>query len=102
MSQLNQSFLKWLIVVGIIEGTSTLILFLVAMPLKYAADMPMAVSIAGSIHGVLFIALVGLFVLGRSVVPLSNGLMWAGILGAIVPFGPFIVDVKLFKMLNEN
>lgn len=72
------------------------------MPLKYSADMPMAVSIAGSIHGVLFIALVGLFVLGRSVVPLSNGLMWAGILGAIVPFGPFIVDVKLFKLLDEG
>lgn len=102
MSQLNQSFLKWLIVVGLIEGTSTLFLFFVAMPLKYSADMPMAVSIAGSIHGVLFIALVGLFVLGRSVVPLSNGLMWAGILGAIVPFGPFIVDVKLFKLLDEG
>ena len=100
MPQLNQTFLKWLIVLGLIEGISTLVLFCVAMPLKYHADMPMAVTIAGSIHGVLFIALVGLFVLGRTVVPYSAGLMWVGILGAIVPFGPFIVDVKLMRMLS--
>ena len=100
MAKLNRTFLKWLIVVGLFEGTSTLVLFLVAMPMKYLGDMPMAVTIAGSIHGVLFVALVGLFVLGRTVVPLTNGLMWIGILGAIVPFGPFLVDIKLMKMLE--
>ena len=41
--------------VGIVEAISFLLLLGVAMPLKYAAGMPMAVKIAGWIHGLLFI-----------------------------------------------
>ncbi|MDC3378775.1 DUF3817 domain-containing protein, partial [Planctomycetota bacterium] len=51
---MNTAFLKKLRLLGIIEGTSTLLLFGVAMPLKYLNDMPMAVTVAGSLHGVLF------------------------------------------------
>jgi integral membrane protein len=99
---MNRPFLKGLIALGIIEGTSTLVLFGIAMPLKYMADMPMAVSIAGAIHGMLFVALVGMFLWGRSAIPLSNKLVGWGIVGAILPFGPFIVDVPLYKMLKEG
>ena len=97
---MNQPFLKGLIALGLIEGTSTLVLFGIAMPLKYMADMPMAVSIAGAIHGMLFVALVGMFIWGRSAIPLSRKLVGWGIIGAILPFGPFIVDVPLYKMLK--
>ena len=100
MRRLNRAYLKWLIVVGLLEGVSTLVLFFVAMPMKYFGDTPMAVTIVGPIHGVLFVALVGLFVMGRTIVPYDNRLMWLGILGAIVPFGPFIVDITLLRMLN--
>lgn len=41
--------------VALIEGVSLLVLFGVAMPLKYLADMPQAVRIVGWLHGVLFI-----------------------------------------------
>ncbi len=37
------------------EAVSTVILFFVAMPLKYLADIPEAVRIAGSIHGFLVV-----------------------------------------------
>ena len=40
----------------IIEGISYLFLAGVAMPLKYAFDMPAAVRVGGWIHGVLFVA----------------------------------------------
>ena len=40
---------------GFIEGMSLLILLFIAMPLKYWADYPMAVTIVGSVHGGLFI-----------------------------------------------
>ena len=40
---------------GLIDGTSLLVLFCVAMPLKYFADMPMAVTIVGTIHGYIVI-----------------------------------------------
>ena len=38
------------------EGVSFLVLLLVAMPLKYLANMPMAVTIVGGLHGILFVA----------------------------------------------
>ncbi len=102
MQNLNQRFLRWLFVGGLIEGVSTLILFFIAMPLKYYADFPIAVSIVGPIHGVLFIALVVLFILGRKSVPLPTWLVLAGIVGATIPLGPFIVDIKLARMLRES
>ena len=40
---------------GFIEGMSLLVLLFIAMPLKYWAHHPLAVTIAGSIHGGLFI-----------------------------------------------
>jgi integral membrane protein len=74
------------------EGISTLLLFFVAMPLKYLAGMPMAVTVVGSIHGVLFLALVSMLVAAVRRVPISKRLAAAGIVAAVVPFGPFVVD----------
>jgi len=91
-------FLHWLRVFSIVEGVSTLVLFGIAMPLKYLADRPMAVTIVGSIHGFLFIGLVAMFLIGRFRIPISTGLTLAGILGAVVPFGPFIVDRWLHRV----
>ena len=102
MSIQNRTYLKWLILMGLVEGTSTLLLFLVAMPLKYHGGIPEAVRIAGSIHGLLFLALVAMFILGRSIVPLSTRMVWFGVIGAILPFGPFIVDVPLVRMLRAS
>src|SRR5690606_36705034 len=45
------------------EAVSTIILFFVAMPLKYLADIPEAVRIAGSIHGFLVVLVVVLLVM---------------------------------------
>tara|TARA_Y100001970_G_C14053102_1_gene760030 strand:- start:349 stop:657 length:309 start_codon:yes stop_codon:yes gene_type:complete len=97
---INKTYLKLLIWFGIIEGFSTLALFFVAMPLKYFYDMPKAVTHTGMIHGVLFIGLIALFIIGKKVVPLSMKIVMFGILGAIIPFGPFMVDVYLYKILK--
>ena len=83
---------------SIVEGISTLVLFFIAMPLKYLADMPMAVTIVGSLHGVLFVGLVAMFLYARGVVPLTDRLTLAGIVGAIIPFGPFVVDRHLARL----
>ena len=48
--------LHWFRKTGIAEGISFLVLLLVAMPLKYFAGIPIAVTIVGSVHGILFIA----------------------------------------------
>jgi len=90
--QIDHQFLGRLRTLGIIEGLSTLLLFGVAMPLKYLGGMPMAVTVVGSIHGMLFLALVTMFIMGWKRIPLSTQLTAAGIAGAVIPFGPFVVD----------
>ena len=89
-------------IMGIIEGISTLVLFFVAMPLKHVWGHDMAVTVAGGLHGILFLALIGMFIVGKSMVPLSTRMVWWGIIGAIVPFGPFIVDVMLYRLYTGN
>lgn len=44
--------------VSLAEGISFLLLLCVAMPLKYAAGIPIAVTVVGMVHGLLFIAYV--------------------------------------------
>jgi len=94
-------FLRRLIAMGIVEGTSTLVLFFVAMPLKYLAGMPLAVTVVGSIHGALFVAYVLMLLIAKSRVPLPIGLVAAGLVGAVVPFGPFVFDVPLKRRLER-
>ena len=95
---MDLKFLNQLRTLSIIEGVSTLLLFGVAMPLKYMADMPMAVTIVGSLHGLLFVMLVAMFFVAVPKVPISSTLAVAGIVGAVVPFGPFVVDLRLKKI----
>ena len=93
----GHQFLKNLRRMGFVEGVSTLILFAVAMPLKYMADMPLAVRIAGSVHGLLFVCLVVMLMLATTKVPISKSLALVGILAAVVPFGPFVFDRWLVR-----
>lgn len=94
-------FLSRLRTLGTVEGISTLVLFGIAMPLKYMADMPMAVRVVGSIHGFLFVALALMLVAGVRRVPISAGLAFAGICAAVVPFGPFVFDRYLKRQNAE-
>ena len=97
----DRRFLRWLRRLGICEGISTLVLFGIAMPLKYMAGMPMAVSIVGSLHGGLFVALVTMFLVSVRRVPIPASLAMVGIIAAIFPFGPFIVDRQLDRIAES-
>lgn len=57
-TKIIDSLVQRFLVIGKTEGYSYLILLFIAMPLKYAAGFPIAVRIAGSLHGILFIAFV--------------------------------------------
>ena len=92
------SFMRVLRQLAIVEGISTLFLFGVAMPLKYFAGMPMAVTIVGSIHGFLFLALVLMLGLAIRKVPISLGLAAAGVVAAILPGGPFLLERRLARL----
>jgi integral membrane protein len=92
------TFVRALRHLAIIEGISTLVLFGIAMPLKYFAGMPLAVRIVGSLHGALFVALVLMLLLAIRKVPISSALAAAGIAAAIVPGGPFLLDRHLARL----
>ncbi|MEM8558501.1 MAG: DUF3817 domain-containing protein [Bacteroidota bacterium] len=80
---------------GLVEGTSFLVLLFIAMPLKYLADQPEAVSVVGWIHGVLFV----LFGVALLIAMQDEGwsLKKAAVIfvAAVVPFGPFVIDRQL-------
>lgn len=84
--------LRALRILGYIEGTSFLVLLLIAMPLKYLAGQPLAVKMVGGVHG----GLVVLYLLLGVVVGLGH--KWpikrfpALVLAASLPLGTFVFD----------
>ncbi|WP_240231329.1 DUF3817 domain-containing protein [Devosia lacusdianchii] len=78
--------------IGLLEGITTLALFLVAMPAKYWFGFPQLVPPVGLIHGVAFILYLLAMVIclwGRG----FSGWEWARTtLAAFFPFGTFIND----------
>lgn len=83
--------------VGMVEGVSFLLLMGVAMPLKYLADLPLAVTYVGWVHGVLFVAFVLVLFQAWAGGALSFGKSALALLAALLPFGPFLIDRKLAK-----
>ena len=86
---------------GLTEGVSFLLLLGVAMPLKYFAGIPQAVTVVGWAHGVLFVAFCAALLLTTVVAkwPLSRAA--AVFVAALLPFGPFVVDRRM-KQWDEE
>jgi len=82
------------------EGISFLVLLLVAMPMKYFFGFPKAVTIVGSLHGILFVAF-GVLALEvmRTYKKKFGWLVKAG-LASLLPFGTFYMD-KEWKQEEE-
>jgi integral membrane protein len=87
-------------IIGNIEGVSYLILLFIAMPLKYAYDMPMAVKITGMAHGVLFVAYCMVLALCMKKFSWKLGFGVYLFIATLIPFGTFVTDRKL-KFLPE-
>ena len=87
--------LRQLRVVAFLEGSSFLILLFIAMPLKYLAGLPLAVRVAGSLHGALFLLfLAALYRAGSDRDwPLRRWLV--AFVSSILPFGTFVFDRSL-------
>lgn len=87
--------------VSLIEGVSTLLLFFVAMPMKYLGGMDWAVSYVGMTHGLLFV-LLWLLVAAAWAKGLPTKLSLAVMLAAIPPGGPFFMEGKLKRYQAES
>lgn len=81
--------------IGMLEGISFILLLGIAMPLKYLAGKPGAVSVVGMAHGILFT----LFCL--ALLQVMNACDWSikkalrPFVAALIPFGPFLIDREL-------
>lgn len=87
--------------VALVEGVTTLALFLVAMPLKYLAGNPVLVPPVGLAHGVAFLA----YLLAMAVLLPGRGLSWwqwlRTFVAAFLPFGTFLNDPMLKRRQRE-
>jgi integral membrane protein len=81
--------------IGFIEGLSFLLLLGVAMPLKYFAGMPQAVTAAGWVHGILFISFCIALTQAHQDANWSPWRSGTVLIAALLPFGPFAIDKKL-------
>jgi integral membrane protein len=93
--------LRQLRLIAFLEGSSFVLLLFVAMPLKYLAGYPLAVRIAGSIHGALF--LLFLVALYRA----ARGRTWprrrsfTAFVSSLLPFGTFVFDASLRREIDS-
>ncbi|WP_127585468.1 DUF3817 domain-containing protein [Paenibacillus koleovorans] len=84
-------------IITLLEGLSYMVLLGIAMPLKYAADLPEAVRVVGSLHGLLFV----LYMLAVAHVTFvhrwSIGKVLFAVGAAFVPLGNFLLDRRLLR-----
>ena len=68
---------------------------------QYIADQPMAVSIAGAIHGGLFLLYCLVLLISGSFHP--HPIKWGVrfFVAALIPFGPFVEDKRLKLEIDE-
>jgi len=81
--------------VAVAEGISYLLLVFIAMPLKYWADMPLAVKYTGWAHGLLFVLYAICLLVAWITYKWSFGKAALIFLASLIPFAPFFVDRKL-------
>ena len=88
-------------VVGIAEGISFLVLLLIAMPLKYFLDFPLAVKVVGWAHGVLFVLYIVVVFLA------ARGMKWSwldvaiALLASLAPGGTLYLD-RIWKKRQDE
>lgn len=84
--------------VAALEGWSFLILLLIAMPLKYMANMPEAVRVVGMAHGLLFVLYIIMVIQVKIELNWSYKKMLLAFLASIIPFGTFYANRKWFNL----
>ena len=85
---------------ALVEATSFLLL-LVASVLKRTSDLEILVQILGPIHGALFLAYVIVAVNVRPKAGWTNGQTAGILIGAVLPFGGYVVDWWLGQRETE-
>ena len=89
-------------ILSLTEAVSYLVLLGVAMPLKYAAGMPLAVTVFGMIHGVLFLALLWILMRMHFETSWPKPRLWTLAIASLVPIWPFFLDRHVRRWVAEH
>lgn len=81
--------------IAFIEGLSYIVLLFIAMPLKYWANMPLAVKYFGWLHGLLFVLYIAFLLMAWIERKWSFFKVVGLFLASLIPFLSFYVDKKL-------
>jgi integral membrane protein len=87
----HEKALRNYLLIGKLEGFSYLILLGIAMPLKYVYHYPIAVRVAGSLHGALFLAFVAALGYASLKLKMNYQNTLSSFLLSLVPFGTFFL-----------
>ena len=81
--------------VAMAEGISYIVLLLIAMPLKYLANFPLAVNYVGWAHGLLFVLYIACLIMAWQERKWSFWKVVALFVASLLPFVPFYIEKKL-------
>jgi integral membrane protein len=95
-----RSALNRLRLVSMLEGMSLLLLLGIAMPLKYAWDMPQAVSWVGLIHGLLFLFFLAILFNTWTIALRHPKYPFLMLLASVIPFAPIWTERWLKRQLE--
>jgi integral membrane protein len=93
---------SWFRKIGLAEGISFLVLLFIAMPLKHFAGMPLAVTVVGGLHGVLFVAFIILARETKSEYKKDIKWLATAVLVSLLPFGTIFMDKQWKKEEAES
>lgn len=86
---------------ALLEGSSLLVLLLVAMPLKYGLAVPQVVQIVGPLHGLFFVVF-NLLLLAtwlKKDIRVTHYLL--GLAASFIPTGTFIYKAKILNQYTR-
>src|SRR5687767_7159837 len=83
---------NWFRKIALAEGVSFLVLLFIAMPLKYLASLPVAVTIVGGLHGLLFIGFMIMIWEVKNEFKKDWGWVAKAFIASILPFGTIVLD----------
>lgn len=89
--------LRFFKIIAFLEGTSLLLLFFFAMPMKYIFENPNYVRPIGMTHGLLFIGYVILAIMLKYEESWNRKKFGIIAVASIIPFGTFYVEKKYLR-----
>ncbi len=78
--------------IALIEGVTTLALFLIAMPLKYGLGQDVLIRPFGMAHGIAFVAYLAAMIVAFAMGRIRPTGWLRGFAAALFPFGTFLND----------